>query len=407
MDPISVLVIEDSDTHVQLIRNLLANARGAAFAVDAHQCLAAGLARLDKGNIDVVLLDLTLPDSQSVESCRRVVAEAPTLPIVVLTGVDDEETAIEALHCGAQDYLVKGQIDSLLLSRSLRYAIERKNGELELKRARDELEVRVEERTAEIREMQETARRQQEELAHASRLNTLGEMASGLAHELNQPLMAIMGFADACLQKLISGQHDPEGCRPVLEDIASEANRAGEIIKRLRRLVGRHSAESSPVDLNELVYDTVPLFGRATGVTISLNLAERLPLVTADRVQIQQVLLNLAQNAIHAMTSGDREKKYLTIATGLDQGDETLFVEVADTGPGLSDEHLNRVFQPFFTQKPGGLGLGLSISRSIIEAHAGKMGVVRNAEGGLTFKFALPLKRRVCQQAALDDNGMS
>ncbi len=392
MQPIKVLAIEDSDVHVHLIRGMLASAKGAAFAVEVFHCLSAGLERLVEGRIDVILLDLTLPDSQGVESCRRVASEAPALPIVVLTGVDDEEVSIAALKCGAQDYLVKGQIDSQLLSRSLRYAIERKRGELEVQRARDELEMRVEERTAELRRMQEAARQQQEELAHVSRLNTLGEMASGLAHELNQPLMAIIGFTDTCLQMHRASQFDTDSCALILEDTAAEAKRAGEIIKRLRKLVSRRRAQTSPVDLNDLIRETVPLFGRNSVIEFSLDLDENLPQVMADRIQIQQVLLNLANNAIQAMDSANRVTKRLTIKTGIDSRDESPFVEVSDTGPGLPAEDLDRILEPFFTRKPDGLGLGLSISRSIVEAHAGKMTVRHNFEGGLTFRFGLPLK---------------
>jgi len=223
MKIIKVLVIEDSQTHLSLIRGMLSKTKDAAFAVEAYQQLSAGLNRLDEGGIDVVLLDLTLPDSEGVESFRRVAAQAPDLPIVVLTGVDDEEVAVSALHSGAQDYLIKGQIDGNLLARSLRYAIERKSAELEVERARDELEIRVEQRTAELHQMQEAWRLQQEELAHATRLNTLGEMASGIAHELNQPLMAITGFADVCLQFLKSDESDRTQLTEILTDIAGEA----------------------------------------------------------------------------------------------------------------------------------------------------------------------------------------
>jgi len=392
MRSIRVLAIEDSDVHVHLIRGMLASAKGAAFAVEVFHCLSAGLERLVDGGIDVILLDLTLPDCQGIESCRRVASEAPALPIVVLTGVDDEEMAIRALKCGAQDYLVKGQIDNQLLSRSLRYAIERKRGELEVQRARDELEMRVEERTAELRRMQEAARQQQEELAHVSRLNMLGEMASGLAHELNQPLMAIIGFTDTCLQMHRASQFESDSCAQILEYTAAEAKRAGEIIKRLRKLVSRRSGQVSLVDLNNLIRETVPLFGRGSAIEFSLDLDENSPQVMADRIQIQQVLLNLAHNAIQAMDSADKATKRLAIKTGIDNSNENTFVEVSDTGPGLPAEDLNRVFEPFFTRKADGLGLGLSISRSIVEAHAGKMTVRQNPEAGLTFRFVLPLK---------------
>lgn len=391
MKIIRVLVIEDSTTHLQLIRGMLSHTKGAPFAVEAYQELGAGLKRLNDGKIDVILLDLTLPDSEGVESFARVAARAPDLPIVVLTGVDDEEVAVSALQSGAQDYLIKGKIDANLLGRSLRYAIERKRAELEVERARAELELRVEQRTAELREMQEAWRSQQEDLAHADRLNTLGEMASGIAHELNQPLMAITGFADVCLQLLDSDQFDREQLTEILRDIASEAHRSGEIIKRLRRLVSKRSAPKSPCDLNELVRDTITLLGKQTEASVELNLSRGLPHVRVDRVQIQQVLLNLANNALQAMKLNDGEPQKLTIRSGNDRN--TVFVEVSDTGTGLSAEDFSRLFQPFFTRKPDGLGLGLSISRSIIEAHSGELTARRNSGRGMTFLFTLPIAR--------------
>lgn len=391
MKIIRVLVIEDSHTHLQLIRGMLSKTKGAAFAVEAYQQLATGLNRLHEGQIDVVLLDLTLPDSEGVESFERVAAQAPDLPIVVLTGVEDEQVALSALQSGAQDYLIKGQIDGNLLARSLRYAIERKRAELEVERARDELEIRVEQRTAELREVQEAWRSQQEDLAHADRLNTLGEMASGIAHELNQPLMAISGFADVCLQMLDSDQLDRGQFTEILRDIASEAHRSGEIIKRLRRLVTKRSTQRSLCDLDELVRDTVTLLGKQTEASIELKLSGQLPEVFVDRVQIQQVLLNLANNALQAMASNNGEPQKLTIHSGADR--DTVFVEVSDTGDGLSSEDFDRLFQPFFTRKPDGIGLGLSISRSIIESHSGELTAKRNSGRGMTFLFTLPIAR--------------
>ena len=392
MKIIRVLVIEDSQTHLQLIRGMLSRTKGAAFAVEAYQQLSTGLSRLGEGEIDVILLDLTLPDSEGVESFERVAAQAPDLPIVVLTGVDDEEVALSALHSGAQDYLIKGQIDGNLLARSLRYAIERKNAELEVERARDELELRVEQRTAELREMQEASRLQQEELAHVSRLNTLGEMASGIAHELNQPLMAVTGFSDVCLQLLDSNNSDRGQLKELLTDIASESQRAAEIIKRLRKLVTKRPTQKLRCDLNELVKETVSLLDKQARASFELNLSNDLPNVRVDRVQIQQVLLNLTTNALQAMASCSGGPQQLTIRTGTDKG--TVFVEVSDTGAGLSTEDFDRLFQPFFTRKPNGLGLGLSISRSIIEAHSGELTARRNTGRGMTFLFTLPIARK-------------
>lgn len=399
---VRVLLIEDSHVDQTLIVGQLHRVARVRFEVAIVELLRDGLAAIDRAPPDAVLLDLSLSDSYGVDTCRQVVAAAPEIPLVVLTGLDHEETAIESLQIGAQDYLVKGQFDGNLISRSLLYAMERKRNELTLQRANNELELRVEERTAELlqeieerKRIEEHAQRQQEELKHVARLNTLGEMASGLAHELNQPLMAITGFADAGLQHLAVPQGDSPVLRPILEDIAAEAHRAGEIIKRLRRLVAKRPSQHSDTSLNEVIHDTIPLFlpelkqGR---MELRLELAEHLPVVKADRIQIQQVILNLAHNALQAMKSAERANHELTISTRFDTVHGCVETRVADTGPGASAEVLEHVFDPFFTTRAEGMGLGLSVSRSIVEAHAGRMTVAPSPGGGLVFMFTLPAR---------------
>lgn len=398
---ISVLVIEDSPSYRVLVHAFLSDVPRVRFRLFDADTLARGMALAAEIEPDAVLLDLSLPDSFGVESCVRFAAAAPQTPIVVLTGLDDEETAVAALKAGAQDYLVKGQFDRHLLSRALQYAIERKRAAQALERAKAELEQRVEERTFALRQemeerkrVEEQSRRQQEELAHVARLNTLGEMASGLAHELNQPLMAITSYADTCLQKLRGDHFDLDELIMILKDTSSEARRAGEIIKRLRRLVGRRPSQKSEVDVNDVIRETIPLLAplmRRTATELIPQLAPSLPAVPGDRVQIQQVILNLANNAMQAMQVHNSPRRELTIATRLDRATECVVVQVADTGPGVPAENLSRLFDPFFTTGASGLGLGLSISRSIIEGHSGRMTVHPNPRDGLTFEFTLPL----------------
>mgnify|MGYP002632832038 CR=1 FL=1 len=385
---VQVLVIEDSEAQIQLISGMLRKDDASRFDISISRDLREGLNQLSTTQFDVVLLDLTLPDSTGLESCIRLSEAAPDVSIVVLTGLDDEELAVSTLQHGAEDYLVKGQITSQLLVRATRYAIERKKSKLELQRAHDELEIRVQERTAELQQMQEAAALHQDELAHASRLDTLGEMASGLAHELNQPLMAIMGFTDHTLYMMRNDQGDSERCIELIEDAGKEAKRAGEIIKRMRRLVTKRRSQRRSVNLNKAVAETVPLIRPGLGVGISMELEESLPRVSIDRVQIQQVILNLARNAVQAMSSRESAQRELLLRTGT--VDEFVFIEVADTGPGMSVEDLERLFDPFFSRKPDGLGLGLSISRTIVDAHGGRLTVKKNALTGLTFRLTLP-----------------
>jgi C4-dicarboxylate-specific signal transduction histidine kinase len=385
-----VLAIEDSEVQVQLIRGMLSKSGHARFDLRTAPDLKTGLSLLKQTTFDAVLLDLTLPDSFGIESCLDVNAVAPTVPIVVLTGVDDEELAISTLQRGAQDYLVKGEIGNHLLARSIRYAVERKKAELEIQATHEKLELRVEQRTAELKRMQEEASIRQEELAHASRINTLGEMAAGLAHELNQPLMAIIGFADYSLHLLRSGSQDSSLIAETMEDAASEAKRAGEIIKRMRGLVNRRPSKHSHTCLNDTVQECVQLLRPGLDVAVSLELDDSLNTIEIDRIQIQQVILNLARNAVQAMDNANStDERRLTLRTGIDDKSGLHFGEVSDTGPGLPQEDLERLFDPFFSRKPGGLGLGLSISRTIVESHGGRLKVSENARHGLTFRFTL------------------
>lgn len=399
---VRILAIEDSPTQFQRIRAMLEGDAGSSYELRISTSLESGLEELRAKPFDAILLDLTLPDSSGVETCARVSEEFADTPIVVLTGLDDEEMAISSLKRGAEDYLVKSQINSHLLVRAIRYAIERKRGVLALQKAHDELEYRVEQRTAELREMQDVAARRQEELAHVSRLNTLGEMASGLAHELNQPMMAIIGFADHCLYIMRDGDGDTEKCIPVLQDAANEAKRAGEIIKRMRRLVSKRVSQQSLSDMNQTVSETVQILKPGLNVNVELAFDKDLPKIQIDRIQIQQVIINLARNASQAMDNTESDQRRLTLRTGKSQtgkshtgkSTNTIFVEVSDTGPGLAPEDLERLFDPFFTRKEDGLGLGLSISRSIVESHGGKLTVSQNGQHGLTFRFELPTQNR-------------
>jgi C4-dicarboxylate-specific signal transduction histidine kinase len=386
---VKVLVIEDSELQVNLIRDMLNEAKDSDFDVSDCGTLADGLKWLGDSQFDAVLLDLTLPDSSGLESCQRVNEASPQTPIVILSGDDAESTVVKAQQLGAEDYLVKGEIGSDLLARSIRYSIARKKAELGLKAANEELEQRVEERTREIVRMQNEASLRQQELAHASRLATLGEMASGLAHELNQPLMAIIGYTDHCIHAIENQTDDPERMTTILRDTSREAKRAGEVIKRLRRLVSKNITSRETSDLNEIVRESVELLKPGMDIAINLELSDSLTETTVDRIQLQQVVLNLGQNAIQAMESNEGQPTNLTVRSG--QVDEELFVEVVDTGPGLSPENIERLFDPFFTRnKPEGLGLGLAISKKIVEAHDGELTVQANEESGLTFRFTIP-----------------
>jgi two-component system sensor kinase FixL len=239
---------------------------------------------------------------------------------------------------------------------------------------------------------EQEARLHLDELAHASRLSALGEMATGIAHEVNQPLAAIVSYAQACLNMIASKNADESVIKGALEQIASQGRRAGDIIHRLRHFVRKGQAERSAVDVNLAVRNVLALFGhelKSSSVELSLKLGSALPQVIADRVQVEQVVLNLISNAIEALAQQPRGRRRITITTrpANDQGVEVC---VTDSGPGLTGENPERIFETFYTTKPHGMGVGLSISRSIIEAHGGQLWAASNPDGGLEVRFTLP-----------------
>jgi two-component system sensor kinase FixL len=234
---------------------------------------------------------------------------------------------------------------------------------------------------------------QRNELAHLSRVTMLGELSGSLAHELNQPLTAILSNAQAALRFLAHDNADLNEVRDILADIVDEDKRAGEVIRRLRLLLKKGEAEHQPFDLNEVVREVLKLVRSDLvnqGVAVHTELAPALPAVNADRVQLQQVLLNLVMNACDAMAGGPAGDHKLIIRTGL-AGGEGIRVSVADRGVGLASDKLEKVFEPFFTTKVHGMGLGLSVCRTIITAHGGKLWAANNPERGATFYFTLPV----------------
>jgi two-component system sensor kinase FixL len=244
-----------------------------------------------------------------------------------------------------------------------------------------------------LTEREESQTRLQEvqtELARLARVNELGEMASILAHELNQPLASIANYAQAALRLQQRAPETPlYSIIEPLTHIAAEALRAGRIIHHLREFVVRGETEFSREDICKLVEEATELAlvgSRELGVRAIFDFARDAGHVLADKVQIQQVLINLVRNALEAMRSSERRQ--LTVRTKKQGG--FVSVEVADTGPGISEEVVGQLFTPFVTTKSGGMGIGLSISKRIIEAHGGDMALMRNEEGGATFRFTLP-----------------
>jgi PAS domain S-box-containing protein len=247
----------------------------------------------------------------------------------------------------------------------------------------------------ERRRAEEEAQRRLDELAHVARLSTMGEMVSGLAHELSQPLAAIANHARACRYQIRALRG--EGRQGVLDSvghIAEQADRAGQIIRHLRTFARRADSSRLPADVNELIHDVTILLEvemRLHDTCLELVLNRSLPEVTIDRIQIEQVVINLVRNAMEAMEETPKKERHVAIRTSC-VAENLLAVAVEDAGRGPQTECIDRLFEPFYTTKASGMGLGLSISRSIIEAHGGRLEALPNAERGTTFRFTLPVE---------------
>ncbi len=255
-------------------------------------------------------------------------------------------------------------------------------------------------------EAQRKAERLQRMLDRVSRIQLLGEMATALAHEINQPLTAISNFARAARHSFESDAPDMAKCLSYLDQIAAEAQRTGEIVKRMRGLIDRGQPDCRPENINEIVREAIQLSHTGApygGLVIELNLADDLPPVLVDRVQIQQVIVNLLRNAAEAMAGEDDQEVHISTVQmqapstikirALGNANGQVCVTVADGGGGLPNDLVERMFEPFMTTKPTGLGIGLAVCRTIVQAHGGRIWADNNPAGGAEIHFTLPIAR--------------
>ena len=244
----------------------------------------------------------------------------------------------------------------------------------------------------ELRRREARLRDAQMELAHANRVTTTGQLAASIAHEVSQPISATLTNANAARRWLGAEPPDLEEVRQALDRIIRDGGRASDLIGRIRALVRKAPPLNDQLDINETILEVIALTRselRNSRTLLQTQLADGVPLISGDRVQLQQVMLNLILNAVEAMSGSSEATRELLIKTEQD-GPGTVLVAVRDSGPGLKSESLDRVFDAFYTTKPGGMGMGLSICRSIVEGHGGRVWAMPNLPQGATFQFTLP-----------------
>ena len=380
-EPIEVLLVEDNPSDARLIREMLFEERGDSasvvrqtFALECVERLSAGLARLSSGDIDVVLLDLSLPDSHGLGTFSKMHAEVPQVPIILLTGLDDEELGVTAVREGAQDYLVKGQVDGNLLVRTIRYAIERKGAE----ERQNDLE---------------------EQLFQSQKLEAIGTLAAGIAHDFNNILTAMIGYAE-----LLEMHPDmPAFARPDLGHIVEGGRRAAHLIRQILDFSRKSIIQLRPLDMMSFLKETTRFLQRTIPETIHIALEMDIgeyP-INADSTQLQQMLTNLAVNARDAMPEGGELRFRLSRfilesdtsppVSGMSPGEWTV-LSVSDTGMGIPPEHLPHIYDPFFSTKEVGKGTGLGLAQvyGIVRQHDGFIDEESEVGKGTTFDIYLP-----------------
>jgi signal transduction histidine kinase len=364
---INVLVVEDNAADRNLVRLSLLSSPY-QYKLDCAERLSEGLKKLGKQPTDIVLLDLNLPDSQGQETVQRVLAQAPHVPILVLSGSDDDKAAVDAVRAGAQDYIVKGQLDGNVLTRAMRHAIERHQV---------------------LTVLRETRQRQ---------LEFKDKFLSHVSHELRSPLACIHQYAELMLEGLAGPLTDKE--REYLGNVLRNAKQLNKLLTDLldaaRANVGKLTIEPARVEPAEVVKQLLQMFepkAKGRGVTLAAQVGANAPAIIGDRERLLQIMINLMDNALKFTPSGGE----ITIRADVFAGDpEFVQFSVSDTGKGINPENLDRIFDRLYQEQNAvasrqGLGLGLAICKELVDRHGGRIWVDSKVGVGSVFTFTVPM----------------
>jgi signal transduction histidine kinase len=379
--PLTIMLVEDNPLDAELFSEFLADTGARDFQVIHLPRLSQALDRLEQGDVDIIFLDFILPDSDGLNGLAKLRRCAPKVPVIMLTGLDDDEVGLKAVTAGAQDYLVKGQIAERTIWRILRYAIVRKRIEEQL-RERQVLEARVQK---------------------AQRAESLEILAGGIAHEFNNLLTGILGNVSMAIAELPADS----STRSMLEDVQSAAQRAGRVTAQMLAYSGHGRFAKTDLDLARLVVDLVPLLApaiRDRGELVVQGASRPLSIRGAPQ-ELRQVIVSLVTNAAESLRTPGGVVR--VVAAPVRLGSPTVFeqgslrtqlppglyatVTVCDSGCGIPPENLPRIFDPFFTTKFAGRGLGLASVLGIVRSHGGAVKVTSAADSGTTVQVFLPL----------------
>ena len=402
---VDVLLIEDNPVDADLLKRTLSTERE-AFVIHTASSMRAAAERLRAGGIGLVLTDLSLPDSRGFATLSAIQAAAPDIPIIVLSGFSDEDMAVKMVEMGAEDYLVKDRMDRHSLVRAMRYGIERNGLKRELRRAHDELERRVQERTAalaegakQLSESLHQLRRAQEQMVQQERLSALGRMASGIAHDFNNALSPIVALSEQLLNPSPAVQ---EKSREYLRLIHLAAKDSSAVVRRLREFY-RYRDENdvfAPVNLNDLVRHVELLtkprwktqaLGRGALIQFVTEL-QPLPAVGGNESELREMLANLVFNAVDAIP----ENGAIRIRTF--RQNETVILQISDTGTGMTEDVRMHCMEPFYTTKDKhGTGLGLAMVCGTVRRHGGEIDIQSAPGCGTTITISLAVRKSVCE----------